>query len=250
MSASWLFFEFSASQLAVFRVFSQAVGCFSSFQPGSWHFRPFNHNMDGLEYQYLVNFLRENEYPDGFLKNDKRVLRRKAKTFSFEDGKLYYVGEEKKNGKRLVLKGDEEKLRVLWECHEGAVGAGHFGLNRTREKVAERFWWNTVAEDVKEYCKTCDKCQIANPLNKAGPAELHPIPVSNELFSRWGVDLVGPLRETKNGNRYIIVGTEYLTRWPEAAAIKEKTAAEVGDFILHQIIFRYFAPKYLLSDQG
>ncbi len=79
---------------------------------------------------------------------------------------------------------------------------------------------------------------------------LHPIPVSKGIFHRWGIDLIGPLAETRNGNRYIVVATEYLTQWPEAAPIAEKTVAAVGKVVMEKIFYRYFAPKYILSDQG
>jgi len=48
------------------------------------------------------------------------------------------------------------------------------------------------------------------------------------------VDLVGPLTETRNGNKYVAVATKYLTRWPEAKAITEpdKSAESVHGFLL------------------
>ena len=38
------------------------------------------------------------------------------------------------------------------------------------------------------------------------------------LFSVVGVDFVGPLPITNEGNHYIIVATEAMTRWPIAKA--------------------------------
>ena len=29
-------------------------------------------------------------------------------------------------------------------------------------KIVERFYWRGIVDDVKEFCKTCDKCQRAN----------------------------------------------------------------------------------------
>ena len=43
-----------------------------------------------------------------------------------------------------------------------------------------------------------------------------------------GIDLIGPLPKTENGNRFIIVATDYLTRWAEAKAIKRKTKEEIS----------------------
>ena len=32
----------------------------------------------------------------------------------------------------------------------------------TLSKKAKRFYWRGMVDDVKEFCKTCDKCQRAN----------------------------------------------------------------------------------------
>jgi hypothetical protein len=43
-----------------------------------------------------------------------------------------------------------------------------------------------------------------------------------------GVDIMGPLAETKEGNKYIIVFMDYLTRWPEAFAMPDQSAKTVA----------------------
>ena len=81
-------------------------------------------------------------------------------------------------------------------------GGGHFGRDKTLSKIAERFYWRGMVDDVKEFCKTCDKCQkakkyisvlmllyvdvvyifvlsLCRKIDKTS-AELHPIPVKGE----------------------------------------------------------------------
>jgi len=78
---------------------------------------------------------------------------------------------------------------------------------------------------------------------------LHPIKVG-QPFDRLGMDIVGPLPTTKRGNKYIVVATEYLTKWPEAHAIPDAKAASVISFFHEDIICRHGCPKELLTDQG
>ena len=79
--------------------------------------------------------------------------------------------------------------------------------------------------------------------------ELHSIKVGKP-FDWVGIDLVGPLPITTRGNRYIAVAVEYLTKYPEARAIKTADAKSVADFIYEDIICRHGYPIELLSDQG
>jgi len=53
-----------------------------------------------------------------------------------------------------------------------------------------------------------------------------------------GIDLIGPLPRTKNGNRYIVTLVDYFSKWPEAAPLQDKTADSVALFI-YKMICRY-----------
>jgi len=79
------------------------------------------------------------------------------------------------------------------------------------------------------FASACDECQICNHLRKT-PAVLNPVPMPDQSFIQFGMDLVGPLTMSKRGNKYIVVLTYYLTKWPKAEAIPSKHASEVSLF--------------------
>jgi hypothetical protein len=64
------------------------------------------------------------------------------------------------------------------------------------------------------------------------------------------MDIVRPLPKTKNSNKYIVVATEYLTKWPEARAIPNAKASSVVSFFCEDIICRHGCPKEILTDRG
>ena len=68
----------------------------------------------------------------------------------------------------------------------------------------------------------CDSCQRTNHSIKAPHLQLQPVPITG-LWNLWGVDLIGPLTLTLRGNQYIIVATDYFSKWPEAAPLKYTT---------------------------
>jgi transposase InsO family protein len=63
---------------------------------------------------------------------------------------------------------------------------------------------------------------------------------------------VGPINPPgkRTRARYIITATEYLTRWEEARAVKDCSAATTVQFIFDDIITRFGCPKIIMSDQG
>ena len=78
-------------------------------------------------------------------------------------------------------------------------------------------------------------------------SERHPIGVPNLAFAQWGMDLVGPL---SGANKcFLMVLTEYLTKWAEVYPIPNKKTTTVFK-CLKKLIGRFGVPKTIISDQG
>src|SRR5260364_405911 len=100
--------------------------------------------------------------------------------------------------------------------------------------------------DIQEYVKTCETCQKRQKGRRKEP--LHPIQIGR-AFERVGIDLVGPLSLTAKNNHYIIIATDYLTRWPEAHAVPDTGANTLAQFIFKKIIYRHGTSKIILFNQ-
>src|SRR3954453_22101162 len=68
-------------------------------------------------------------------------------------------------------------------------------------------------------------------------------------FDKMGMDIVEPLLMTNRGNKYIVVATEYLTKWPEARALQNAKASSVLSFFYEDIICRHGCSKEILTDR-
>ena len=67
----------------------------------------------------------------------------------------------------------------------------------------------------------------------------------------WGIDYIGEVHPHSSiGMAYIVVATEYLTKWAEAKAVKTNTAANAATFMYENIISKFGCPKILVSDRG
>ena len=73
-----------------------------------------------------------------------------------------------------------------------------------------------------------------------------------EPFQKWGLDFVGPFKPPtmRTGNRYIIVATDYCTKWVKAKALRDNMAASTTKFLYEFIWCRYGYPIGLRSNQG
>jgi hypothetical protein len=201
--------------------------------------------MDLITYDLYTKFLdgalRMTETSPKHLKD----LKHKTRHFITQEGLLYKVNKRQPNNPLRVLT-PQEVTAVLYSLHNDPT-SGHFGFQSTYHRIAIRYYWPQMGNDIKDYIKNCIICQRRGKPKTREP--LHPIKIGKP-FQRIGMDIVGPLPITSKGNRYIIVATDYLTKWPEARAIEKATAANVADFFIEDIVHRHSCPQELVTDQG
>jgi len=188
--------------------------------------------------------MNPSEYQDIIesLVNESNNQSNKLTNYKLEKGILY----KKENDKFLQVIRRFEMEGVMYMMHDHPMSA-HFGIEATYQRTKERYYWKNMRKDVETYVKSCNQCQKrGKPINK------NPLNSINirEPFYQIGIDFVGPLPQTTNGNKYIIVAQDYFTKWPEARAVKEATANRVSQFIFEDIICRHGCPKKIISDRG
>jgi len=71
-----------------------------------------------------------------------------------------------------------------------------------------------------------------------------------DLFYNVALDIAGPLPETKNGNNYALVAIYHYSKWCETRSVKDHDVAIVVRFLEKEIICRFGAPKFILTDNG
>ena len=70
-------------------------------------------------------------------------------------------------------------------------------------------------------------------------------------FRGWGIDLIGQINPPSSKNhKFIVVATDYFTKWVEAIPLKNVTSADMIEFVREHIIYRFGIPQTITTDQG
>jgi IS30 family transposase len=78
----------------------------------------------------------------------------------------------------------------------------------------------------------------------------HPI-IKPWPFRGWGLDFVGEVHPSSTkGHHFVLVATDYFTKWVEVMPLKNMTHREVINFVLEHIIYQFGIPQTLTTDQG
>ena len=172
----------------------------------------------------------------GSLTIEKGVLCRK---FHKQDGTDAYL---------QVIIPHDMRNEVLEQMHDNIL-SGHLGEKKTRERTLQRFYWMNLRNDVKLWVQQCDVCHMIKTPSKNVRAPLGSMPTGSP-WDRIATDILGPLPESSSGNKYIMVVSDYFSKWVEVFPIPDQTAATCARILLNEVISRYGCPYDIHSDQG
>jgi transposase InsO family protein len=111
------------------------------------------------------------------------------------------------------------------------------------------YYWPSLFKDEKKYVWACDRCQRMGQPNHRDEMPLNP-QVVLEPFERWTLDFVGPINPPSNQKFYIVVCTDYMTKWVEAKALHRDTEEVVLEFLFEDIFIRFGVPRELVTGGG
>jgi hypothetical protein len=177
---------------------------------------------------------------------DRRV-RRQALKYVMIDDELYWRTME---GLLLKCLSKEQSQITMEEVHVGLCGTQQSAFKMKWALRRAGYYWSTMIDDYIQYKKGCEACQKSRDLQTAPASTLHPI-VKPWPFRGWGLDFVGEIHPSSSkGHRFVLVSTDYFTKWTEAAPLKNMKNKEVISFVLENIVHRFGIPQTLTTDQG
>lgn len=74
---------------------------------------------------------------------------------------------------------------------------------------------------------------------------------TEEPFQMWGVHFIGEIvNKSSGGHKWILVATDYFTKWVEAIPTRQATSKVVTKFLLENILTRFGVPHKIVVDNG
>ena len=105
-----------------------------------------------------------------------------------------------------------------------------------------------MRSDVTNYVQKCDRFQRLAPISRSAQ-DLISV-TSPWPFTRWGIDIVGPLPTTLAQKKLLLVVTDYFSKWIEAEAFASIKDKDVTQLKWKSIICRFSIPRSIVSDNG
>jgi hypothetical protein len=207
------------------------------------------------ERETLIEGQRTDVFCQGYIKALKNTQDKYPRNLS-----LYFVTNDILYYKRYAMRAGIETLHVnvvvpdifineiIQLCHD-PIYMGHLDYERTLWQLQQRFHFSREYTRVQRYCTSCVQCIRANgQISSKGTFRNAPIP--DKPWHRVAIDFVGPLPETEDGNRQLLVATDYLTRFTVLIPLPNRSAQNVARALRRHVFTPFGYPKEMLSDNA
>jgi len=171
--------------------------------------------------------------------------------YDIVSGRLVHDGVVNDNGVVPLLLVVPRHLRraYIFEAHATLLG-GHQGIQATYNRLRATYYWPRMLRDVAAFVQRCVDCQRFRNDRPESHGMLMPLALPLSVGQRWAIDFAGPLIETPNGNRYVLIMVEAASGWVEARSSPSADEVTAAQGIVFDILPRFGAPVTLLSDRG
>ena len=175
-----------------------------------------------------------------------RFVREQDKFSVAENGLLCRCDGD--GAKVLVVVPRAARDKVIAVCHDH-VWAGHLGPVRTLKRAQQHVWWPSMRRDIEAYIKRCEPCSKRQGYESNKGLPMGVVPAAKPL-DVVAMDVLGPLPESDGSNRYLLVISDYFTRFVVAVPMPDQQARTVATVFLGHFVMQLGIPNKLLTDQG
>ena len=163
--------------------------------------------------------------------------------FEFSPGVVLYC--DLSNGKKarpLVPKPFRELIIKMMHA------LSHPGQKETVRRVAARYYWPKLKEDVSAFVKAC-KCQAVKVTQHTKIPPVHR-PVPAKRFTQIMIDVIGPLPTSDKGLTHCLTILDRTSRFVQAIPMKGATAQAVCDAFCEGWVAHFGLCETAISDNG
>ncbi|XP_008231803.1 PREDICTED: uncharacterized protein K02A2.6-like [Prunus mume] len=189
----------------------------------------------------IVKYLREP------FDNHERTTRFRARCYLIYQNDLYRKGSD---DLLLLYSGAKDIKVIMAESYKGICGAHQSDVKMRWLVRRYGYYWPTILKNCIEYAKGCIKCQIYGPIQRVSADALHPV-TKPWPFRGWAVDIIGKIHPAaSNQHAWVLVATDYFTKWVEAESYQSISSAQVVRFFENHIVHRFGIPETMTADNG
>lgn len=134
--------------------------------------------------------------------------------------------------------------------HHDPPNMGHFGISKTLDRVQRNYYWPGMKSSVVRYIQRCRICSSVKPEQRPQKGKMGKHPIPTTPWQMISTDIFGPLPRSKRGYVYILVVTDYFSKFSLFFPLRKATATTISQAIEDHVFMIFGVPQVLLCDNG
>ena len=114
--------------------------------------------------------------------------------------------------------------RVIEAAHQFL---GHAGITATAHFCRKRVYMFRLVPEVHRVLQQCHSCQVKSQRSPTQKDVHRPSIQAGAPFQVWSMDVLGPLRASSEGHRYLLTLKDVFSKWFEAIPLSSTTSEKV-----------------------
>ena len=150
---------------------------------------------------------------------------------------------------RIWLPTGSSFIPLLMEEFHSTPTGGHYGVQKTLQRLQENFTWNSMRSDVCTFIAACVTCQLTKYDNRKPAGLLCPLPVPYQPWEYLSMDFIVGLLSYK-GNTCILIVMDHFSKGLHLGMLPTKhSARKVAELFTSMIIRLHGLPRSIISDR-
>ena len=176
----------------------------------------------------IAQYINTGELPNE--KDKAHKIQVQSARLSLINGQLF---KRSLDGPYLKCLTTEHGQYVLDELHEGICGNHPGGRTLAHITHTQGYYWPTMKYDAADYVRN-----VTGSITSPWP------------FTKWGIDIVGPLPTAPAQKKLLLVANDYFSKWIEVEAFASIKYKDVTQFIWKNIVCQFGIPRSIVSYNG
>jgi hypothetical protein len=148
--------------------------------------------------------------------------------------------------------GNDDLKRGVISLFHDHIAAGHPGIAKTTQNIAQYYWWPGMRDHITQYIKGCATCQMNKVNTNPTKPPLYPItPVTDALpFQTITLDFITKLPESDGYDTILTITGHDCSKASIFILCKETIDSEgVAQLYAQHVVPHYGTPKKVISDR-
>jgi hypothetical protein len=204
-----------------------------------WEFKVKTLSFDDLRDMYID----DPDFKEVYEAAENPVLRDSNKwaEYMIQEGLLF-------KGNQLCIPNSSMRENLLKEKHSGGL-VGHFGHDKTFEKLSESYFWPGMQSEVKKFVDRCIICHHSKG-RKRNAGFYQPLHIPEKPWHEISMDFILGLPRTQRGFDSIFVVVDIFSKVAHFIPCqKTSDMTQIANLFFKEVIQLHGLPRIIVSDR-